>query len=173
MMKAGGSGRQSWYDQAVHYGLAETLIVMPAFNEAQTIAAVVAEVKAQLPEAGCLVVNDGSRDSTSTVARSAGAVVLDLPFNLGVGGAMRLGFKYALVNGYSNVIQVDADGQHDPSCVPRLLGALGEADVVIGARFAGEGAYSASGPRLWAMKFFAAAIGRIANTRLTDATSGF
>lgn len=146
---------------------------MPAFNEEQTIASVIAEVKAKLPRLGCLVVNDGSSDETAAIAARAGAMVLSLPFNLGVGGAMRLGFKYALANGYANVVQVDADGQHDPAQVPRLLEHLHDADIVIGARFAGQGDYRARGPRRWAMRLFAFVIGRIASTRLTDATSGF
>lgn len=146
---------------------------MPAFNEEQTIAGVIAETKAKLPGFDCVVVNDGSRDGTAAVASEAGAIVLSLPFNLGVGGAMRLGFKYALENGYANVVQVDADGQHDPMEVPRLLEQLPDADIVIGARFAGEGAYHAHGPRRWAMKLFAFVIGQIAHVRLTDATSGF
>jgi len=81
-------------------------------------------VREALPEVGCLVVDDGSRDDTAEGARRAGAKGARLPYNLGVGGAMRLGFKYALENGYDNVVQIDADGQHDPRNVPELLAAL-------------------------------------------------
>src|SRR6478735_3448300 len=95
-----------------------TLIIMPAFNEEAAISAVIAEVRQTLPDVDVLVVNDGSADSTSERARSAGAVVLDLPFNLGVGGAMRLGFRYAVRNGYDAAVQIDSDGQHDPASVP-------------------------------------------------------
>ena len=128
-----------------------TLIVMPAFNEEESVGDVVREVQTKLPGIHCLVVNDGSRDNTTAVALDAGAMVAILPFNLGVGGAMRLGFKYALANGYDNVVQIDSDGQHDPANVPALLAGLERADLVIGARFAGEGNYEVRGPRKWAM----------------------
>jgi glycosyltransferase involved in cell wall biosynthesis len=153
--------------------LAQTLIVMPAFNEEDVVADVVTEVFDKLPGVTVLVVNDGSRDDTVARARSAGATVLDLPFNLGVGGAMRTGFKYAQQHGFRYVVQVDSDGQHDPAGVPLILDALASVDVAIGARFAGEGDYQVTGPRRWAMVVLAAVIGRIARTKLTDTTSGF
>ena len=149
-----------------------TLVVIPAFNEEASIAAVIAEVHTSLHGWGCLVVDDGSTDKTAQVARNAGAIVASLPFNLGVGGAMRLGFKYAVEKGFDNVVQVDADGQHDPAAVRALVAALDSADLVIGARFAGTGEYHVRGPRRWAMKLLAAVISRTARTRLTDTTSG-
>lgn len=153
--------------------LEDTLIVMPAFNEEEAVGDVVREVLTTLPGVHCLVISDGSTDATASVASNAGATVLVLPFNLGVGGAMRLGFKYALENGYDNVVQLDSDGQHNPRSVPDLLEKLDQADIVIGARFAGEGDYEVGGPRKWAMKVLAVALSRIAGTRLTDVTSGF
>lgn len=153
--------------------LDRTLIVMPAFNEQEAVGDVIREVFAALPGVHCLVVNDGSTDDTTAVARAAGATVAELPVNLGVGGAMRLGFKYALSHGWDNVVQIDSDGQHDPSSVPALLARLEFADLVIGARFAGEGDYSARGPRRWAMRFLASILSRTARTTLTDTTSGF
>ena len=152
--------------------LGRTLIVMPAFNEEASVADVVREVRAALPGVGCLVVDDGSTDATAHVAMAAGAQVARLPFNLGVGGAMRLGFRYALEHGFDNVVQIDSDGQHDPRTVPALLAELESADLAIGARFAGEGDYVAKGPRRWAMKFLAMILSRTANTKLTDTTSG-
>jgi glycosyltransferase involved in cell wall biosynthesis len=149
-----------------------TLIVMPAYNEEQAVAGVVREVLSTLPGVGCLVVDDGSADSTALRAIQAGATVASLPFNLGVGGAMRLGFKYALEHGYDNVVQIDSDGQHDPRSVPAMLAALRDADLVIGARFAGEGEYVVRGPRRWAMRLLASILSRTARTRLTDTTSG-
>lgn len=146
---------------------------MPAFNEEATVGDVVREVLSTLPGVHCLVVDDGSSDKTAVRAREAGANVAVLPYNLGVGGAMRLGFKYALRNGYENVVQIDADGQHDPRNVPALLEALDRADLVIGARFAGEGDYEVRGPRRWAMKMLAHTLSRTARTTLTDTTSGF
>lgn len=151
---------------------AGTLIVMPAFNEQESVAAVVREVREALPGAGCLVVDDGSSDSTAREASQAGAAVAQLPFNLGVGGAMRLGFKYALEHGFQNVVQIDSDGQHDPRNVPALLAELEGADLVIGARFAGQGDYAVRGPRRWAMWMLATILSRTAKTKLTDTTSG-
>lgn len=155
------------------YSANQVLIVMPAYNESEVIADVIAEVRSTVPDADILVVNDGSTDSTSFVARTAGARVLELPFNLGVGGAMRLGFRYASDNGFPVAVQLDSDGQHDPANVMQLVNRLGEADVVIGARFAGSGDYKVSGPRKWAMRFLSAALSRALRTQLTDTTSGF
>src|SRR5690554_4153241 len=104
--------------------LDQTLIVMPAFNEEASVFTVVREVTAVLPGVSCLVVDDGSSDRTAELAARAGAVVVRLPFNLGVGGAMRVGFKYALDNGFHNVVQIDSDGQHDPTNVRPLIDAL-------------------------------------------------
>lgn len=169
-MTATGS-RDSYYrSMSARYD--GTLVVMPALNEEAAVAGVVAEVLAALPGAACLVVDDGSRDRTAERARSAGADVAVLPFNLGVGGAMRVGFAYARERGFAAVVQVDSDGQHDPRSVPTLLAELTRYDVVLGARFAGAGGYEARGPRRWAMRVLALSLSRIAATRLTDTTSG-
>jgi len=149
------------------------LIVVPAWNEAASIGDVVREIRAELPAADVLVVDDGSRDGTADLAKAAGAIVSRLRYNLGVGGAMRLGYRYARNHGYDAVVQVDADGQHDPRYVPKLLDGLAEADIVIGARFAGEGGYTVRGPRRWAMVLLSRVLSRITGTRLTDTTSGF
>lgn len=153
------------------------LIVIPAWNEEASVAAVISEVRACLPGARAVVVNDGSTDATGVVARRAGAEVVDLPFNLGVGGAMRAGFRWAELTGARVVVQVDADGQHDPAEVPLLLAAIDRAehpaDIVIGARFAERGDYAVRGPRRWAMQVLAGTLSRVAHTRLTDTTSGF
>jgi glycosyltransferase involved in cell wall biosynthesis len=149
------------------------LIVVPAYNESASIARVVQDVRAHVPSADILVVDDGSVDGTSAAARTAGAVVVTLPFNLGVGGAMRTGFRYALRNGYNTVVQIDGDGQHDARYIPAVIDSLADADVVVGARFAGEGAYRVRGPRRWAMRLLGVVVSRVAGTRLTDVTSGF
>lgn len=151
----------------------QTLIVMPAFNEEASVGNVIREVFEKLPGVTCLVVDDGSTDATADVARRAGAHVASLPFNLGVGGAMRVGFKYALDHGFSNAVQVDADGQHDPGEIVDLLEVLDSADLVLGARFAGKGDYIVRGPRKWAIDLLAAVLSRSAHTKLTDPTSGF
>ena len=153
--------------------LSRTLIVMPAFNEEVSVGAVVREVFAKNPGVTCLVVNDGSKDATSARARDAGALVAELPFNLGVGGAMRVGFRYAVENGFDNVVQIDSDGQHDPDDVQALVAGLDSADLVLGARFAGEGDYRVRGPRQWAMRVLARVLSTICRTTLTDTTSGF
>lgn len=173
------------------FSLGETLIVMPAMNEEQVIGQVIDEVKDALPGVSVLVVNDGSQDATSAIARSRGVHVLDLPFNLGVGGAMRLGFRFAKENGFKVAVQLDSDGQHNPRNVPEMIACLhdstasvgdlegsGEAldagaDVVIGARFAGAGNYTVQGPRKWAMKMLSTVLSSAVGVRLTDTTSGF
>lgn len=149
------------------------LIVIPALNEAGSIGDVVTEVRGELPGVDILVVDDGSVDRTAELATAAGAAVARLPFNLGVGGAMRLGYRYARDHDYDVAIQLDADGQHDPRYVPKLVDALDGADLVIGARFAGEGDYRTRGPRRWAMVMLSAVLSLVARTRLTDTTSGF
>ena len=152
---------------------APVLVVLPALNEAECIAKVVHEVRGHQPGADLLVVDDGSTDRTAEVARAAGARVMSLPFNLGVGGAMRAAYRFAFEEGYECVVQVDADGQHDPSDIARLRAALEGADVVVGARFAGVGEYVVRGPRRWAMRLLAATLSRLVGTPLTDPTSGF
>lgn len=151
------------------------LIIIPAWNEQVTLADVIREVRLALPGAGVLVVNDGSTDHTSEVATRAGARVLDLPINLGVGGAMRAGYTYALRHGYDRTVQLDADGQHDPSAVPLLLRTMESehVDIVIGARFAGVGSYTVRGPRKWSMRLLSTVLSRVTGTELTDTTSGF
>ncbi|XVU24738.1 glycosyltransferase family 2 protein [Actinoplanes sp. CA-054009] len=149
------------------------LTILPAWNEAESIAAVVGELQRVVPGTDILVVDDCSRDATAAVARRAGAKVVRLPYNLGVGGARRLGYRYAVEHGYDVAVQMDADGQHDPRYIGDMVAALSDADLVIGARFAGEGAYKVAGPRQWAMKLLSRALSAIAQTRLTDTTSGY
>jgi len=153
--------------------LEHTLIVLPAFNEEEALGGTLIEIAKTLPGANCLVVNDGSNDRTVDVALAHGATVASFPFNMGVGAAMRFGFRFAKANGYHNVIQLDSDGQHDPSYVPKLLSELETHDLVIGARFAGEGNYKVSGSRKWAMAVLSTVISSTAKTKLADTTSGF
>jgi glycosyltransferase involved in cell wall biosynthesis len=150
------------------------LIIMPAWNEAANVGKTLAEIRASGVNHDLVVVNDGSLDRTSEIAREAGEVVLDLPFNMGVGGAMRTGFTYAARHGYDRAIQVDADGQHDPRDIDRVLAGLERANISIGVRFGhGEESYAVRGPRRWAMRFLASVLSRVAKTTLTDVTSGF
>ncbi len=149
------------------------LVVIPAFNEQESLPAVLAEVAAAVPDAHILVVDDGSADATSAVARRAGVEVLTLPFNLGVGGALRTGFRFAREYGFTRMVQVDADGQHDPNQIPALTAPLDSADLVIGARFAGVGGYRVGAVRRAVMGFLARTLSRRTGALLTDTTSGF
>ncbi len=149
------------------------LVVIPAFNEQDSVGAVIHDVFKHAPDSTVLVVDDGSSDATTRVATEAGALVATLPFNLGVGGAMRLGFRFALEDGFPVVVQVDADGQHDPADVLELVAQLEKADLVLGARFAGKGDYAVRGPRQWAMRVLSSILSKAVGTRLTDTTTGF
>jgi glycosyltransferase involved in cell wall biosynthesis len=154
-------------------GRNRVLVVVPALNEEQAVGGVVSEILAMDLSMDVLVVDDGSSDDTALVACAAGAAVCSLPFTLGVGGAMRAGYRYALQNRYDTVVQIDGDGQHDPTYISVLLAELEHADVVIGARFAGVGNYEVRGPRRWAMAFLGFVLTRIAGAPLSDVTSGF
>ena len=136
---------------------------------------VVEEVHTHLPQAEVLVVNDGSTDLTSEIAKSKGAIVLNLPFNLGIGGAMQAGYQYANEKGYDIVIQVDGDGQHDPKEIGKLLKALQEKkiDMVIGSRFIGDLGHKSSTMRRIGISIFSQVISMIVRQRITDPTSGF
>jgi glycosyltransferase involved in cell wall biosynthesis len=155
------------------------LVIVPAWNEQDSVAGTIAEVRRTNPGVDLLVVDDGSRDRTAVVAAEAGALVCRLPYNLGVGGAMRAGYRYAIQGEYDVAVQIDADGQHDPAYLGALLERLATADtqgadLVIGARFAGEGdPYQVSLLRRLAMRLLAGTLSRMAKTRLTDVTSGF
>lgn len=153
--------------------LDRVLIIVPAWNEDRNVGHTVREIRGCSPDYDVAVIDDGSSDRTAEVARQAGATVLSLPFNLGVGGAMRTGFTYAQRHGYRRAIQVDADGQHNPADIDLVLSGLERADISIGARFANVGDYEVRGPRRWAMLFLARVMSRVAKTHLTDATSGF
>lgn len=155
----------------------KTLVMMPAYNEAETVGAIVAEVRAAVPEATVLVVNDGSTDATAARAAEAGAVVLDLPINLGIGGAEQAGYCYAARQGYASVVRLDADGQHPADEIPTLLERLseGDVDVVVGSRFLEpiEGSFRPTRLRRLGIGFYSRLIGAITHRRVTDPTSGF
>ncbi len=151
----------------------KTLIVMPARNEGQTVGEVIARLKSLVPNADILVVNDASTDKTAEVALKAGAKVLNLPINLGYGGAVQTGFKYAVKKGYDAIVLMDADGQHDPACVPNLLKALQDADFVLGSRFLGECRYKVPLARRLGMWLFGKIVNWVTGQKITDPTSGF
>jgi glycosyltransferase involved in cell wall biosynthesis len=153
------------------------LAIVPALNEAGSIAQIVTEIRQHAAGFDVLVVDDGSVDDTAAVAAAAGARVLCMPFNVGIGGAVQCGYLYARDNGYTVAVQVDGDGQHDPRDIPRLLAALAEepaVEMATGSRFVGEqGGYRPSPPRRIGMRLFAGLVSRITGQHLTDATSGF
>jgi len=151
------------------------LVIIPAYNEEGSVEKVVEEIHTYIPQVEVLVVNDGSTDKTLERARTAGVNVLDLPFNLGIGGAMQAGYKFALEKKYDIAIQVDGDGQHDPKEIPKLLQALEEkeVDMVIGSRFIGDSEFKSSMMRRVGISIFSRVISLIVGQKITDPTSGF
>jgi len=149
--------------------------VVPAFEEEAAIGAVVAGIREFDPEIDVVVVDDGSGDGTAAAAVAAGAVVVRLPFNLGIGAAVQTGFRYALEQDYDIAVRLDGDGQHDPTELPKLLGPLerGEADVVTGSRFREAGSYRPPLGRRLGITWFAKLVSLLARQRVTDTTSGF
>jgi glycosyltransferase involved in cell wall biosynthesis len=156
-------------------GDGRTCVIIPAFNEEASVGAVVDEVMAEMPAAQVVVVDDGSNDRTSEVARKSGATVLELPVNLGIGGAVQAGYRYAYRNQFHFAVQIDGDGQHDPSDAQLLLDPIrfGDADMVVGSRWLGRGDYVASKRRRLGMKILARLVSRGTGLTLTDTTSGF
>ena len=148
---------------------------MPALNEEGGVGRVIDEIRAFDPELEIVVVDDGSGDRTSEVAAAAGAHVLRLPFNLGIGGAVQTGFRYAFENGYQLVVRVDGDGQHDPSELDALLEPVlaGEADIAVGSRFAGVSGYRQTVSRSLANRVLAWTASLVTRQRVTDPSSGF
>ena len=134
---------------------------------------VIMKVRSHQPSVDILVVDDGSTDQTAARAQDAGATVISLPFNVGVGGAMRTAFLFAKRDGYEAIVQVDADGQHDPADLQRLLDGLSEADIVVGTRFHPESTYFVGGPRRWAMVLLSKALSSMNRGTISDPTSGF
>lgn len=154
---------------------ARVFVLIPAYNEARSITSVVADVRSARPDAVVVVIDDGSGDDTSDRARKAGARVLRLPFNLGVGGAMRTGFQLAVDSGADAAVQVDADGQHPATELERLLDPLarGEADVVVGSRYLDDRGYVTPQSRRAGQRFFSFLVRMLTGRTFTDTTSGF
>ena len=178
-----GTGRPSRRTRRDHVGRRDQmpndpkmLVVLPALNEERSVGIVVKEVRTAAPDGTVLVIDDGSVDGTAVQAREAGAEVVSNPFNLGVGGAMRVGFRVAEAHGYDVLVQVDADGQHDARDIGLLTAAFDDEpgpQVVIGARFAGQGDIAVPRARRAAMRLLARYLSRVTGTKLTDVTSGF
>jgi glycosyltransferase involved in cell wall biosynthesis len=151
------------------------LAIVPALNEEATVGSVIDEIRAFDPGFDVVVVDDGSVDRTADVARARGAYVLRLPFNLGIGGAMQAGYRFAAARGYDVAVQVDGDGQHDPSQLATIVEPVlaGDADMVVGSRFAGAGAYRPPLARRLGIAIFARTVSWVVGQRVTDTTSGF
>jgi glycosyltransferase involved in cell wall biosynthesis len=152
------------------------LAVVPAYNEAETIVGVVQGLHEQSPSFDVLVVDDGSTDRTGALAREAGATVLRLPFNLGIGGAVQAGFTYAIENDYDRMVQVDGDGQHVAQEISTLTRAMEREpgiDMVCGSRFLTDSGYPAPISRRTGIHIFAFLLSRIVGQRVSDPTSGF
>ena len=151
------------------------LAIVPAFNEAACIGHVIDEIAALEHGFEVLVVDDGSRDATATVARAHGARVVSLPFNLGIGAAVQTGYRYADEHGFDLAVQVDGDGQHDARDLAALIAPVvaGDADLTVGSRFAGAGSYRTPFLRRLGIRLFARTISVLVGQRVTDTTSGF
>ncbi len=148
---------------------------MPAFNEEGAIGGVIDEIRAFDAEIDVVVVDDGSADRTAGVAAARGAHVIRLPFNLGIGGAVQTGFRYAWENGYRFAVRVDGDGQHDPSQLGAILEPVlaGETDIAVGSRFVGERSFRSSRSRRAGIRILAWTVSALVRQRVTDPTSGF
>jgi glycosyltransferase involved in cell wall biosynthesis len=153
------------------------LAVVPAYNEAATVGDVVGRIHADAPDWDVLVIDDGSTDDTAEAARAAGARVLRLPFNLGIGGAVQAGFLFAQENGYDFMAQVDGDGQHDPAELARLVEHMRQRpaiDMVCGSRFLSDDhRYPAPISRRTGIHIFAFLLSLFVREKISDPTSGF
>lgn len=153
----------------------KTLIIIPAYNEQNTLAALIDDIKDKCPDVDYVVVNDCSSDDTKKVLSDINATYVSAPVNLGIGGAVQTGYMYAAKNGYDIAIQVDGDGQHDAAYIKDMVAPIesGEADVVIGSRFIEKEGFQSSGARRMGIHFLSGLIHIMSGTKIKDVTSGF
>ncbi len=153
----------------------KTLVIIPALNEEDSLGHVISRIHEQAPWADVAVVNDGSTDQTAAIAEACGAILLALPYNLGIGSAVQTGFMYAARCGYEVAVQNDGDGQHDPAEIPGLVRALveTEADLIIGSRYLEDRGYITPWQRKVGIVILARFVSLVTGTRYTDPTSGF
>lgn len=151
------------------------LVIIPAYNEQSTVGSIVEKIHQSLKNADILVVNDGSSDNTSQVAGAKGAIVLDFPYNLGIGAAMQAGYKFAYRKDYDIAVQCDADGQHRPAQINILIDALTNenVDMVLGSRFLRKKRFKSEIFRLLGILIFSRVLSLFIGQRITDPTSGF
>jgi glycosyltransferase involved in cell wall biosynthesis len=155
--------------------MSPVLVVTPAHDEEASLGSTLGRIREHLPEADVVVIDDCSTDGTAAVAERHGARVVRLPCNLGYGGAVQTGFRFALAHGYDVVVQMDADGQHDPASAPALLAPVlsGDVDVAIGSRFLGQVTYRVPPLRRLGMRVFASIVSFVGRRRFSDPTSGY
>ena len=152
----------------------KTLIIIPAYNEEGSVARVIENIRRDVPGADILVVNDGSRDRTARQARQSGAMVMNLPYNMGIGSAVQSGFLFAKEKGYHFAVQVDGDGQHPTNEISRLLSTLDNGvDLAIGSRFVQPTEYQPTFTRSLGIKIFSFLVSLIVGKKIYDTTSGF
>jgi glycosyltransferase involved in cell wall biosynthesis len=161
--------------EAVQRQALRGLAIIPAYNEEGSLGIVLEEIHAAEPDLEIVVIDDASTDSTVRVAAEAGVAVVRLPFNVGIGGAVQTGYQYALEHGFELAIQVDGDGQHDPSEIGRVLEPIldGRADLVVGTRFVEGGGYRGTRLRRIGIRIFAGVVSLMVGQRVSDTTSGF
>lgn len=159
----------------IHNSSLKVLVIVPAYNEAEGIGQVIRQIRQDIPYVDVLVINDGSSDDTSRIAKAAGASVIDLTCNLGIGGAVQTGYRYAAEHHYDYAVQIDGDGQHNPSDLNRLLDAILEtgADMVIGSRFITKEGFQSTFARKMGIGLLSALLTRLTGQSVTDPTSGY
>jgi len=158
-----------------HRSRLRSIAIVPAHNEEASLGALLAELRVAEPDLAVVVINDGSTDGTARVAAAAGAPVVTLPFNVGIGGTVQTGYQYALEHGFEVAIQVDGDGQHDPTEIGRVLEPIFDdrADLVVGTRFVSGGGYRGTRVRRVGIHIFARVVSLMVGQRVSDTTSGF
>jgi hypothetical protein len=156
--------------------MARVLVILPAYDEAETIGEVISALRQEAPDYGIVVIDDGSRDNTPAVVRQfAGVNLVQLPYNLGIGGAMQTGYKFALRNGYDIAVQCDSDGQHPVDRIKDLVTHVenGDADMIIGSRYVSNTGYTPSVTRRVGKSILSRLVDAIVGSGITDTTSGF
>lgn len=153
----------------------KTLLIIPAYNEEENIEAVADNIINNYPQYDYVIINDCSTDNTAGICRKRGYNFINLPFNLGIGGGVQTGYRYAFENGYDCAVQLDGDGQHDPAYIADIIKPIedGEADVVIGSRFISHEGFQSSGARRAGIKLLSFLIKLCGGVKVKDVTSGF